>query len=168
MNARIAVYPGSFDPPTNGHLMLIKKAADLFERLYVMIGVNAQKPNNFLTADERKHLLRDIITYNLPEFNNIEVEVYDGATVLFCTQHHAMSIVRSFRSVTDFEYERSIANVNLKLNPEIQTLFFHLPDDMGCVSSSTVRELYNLGLLYELQKFVPQRVADTLIEKYHK
>jgi pantetheine-phosphate adenylyltransferase len=164
---RTAVYPGSFDPPTNGHLMLITKAAKLFTKVYVMIGINPQKPNSFLSPETRKSLLEKVIPTYLYSMHNVEVKIFDGATILFCAQNHASNIVRSFRSVTDFEYERQIANVNLKLNPKIQTIFFHLPDETGCISSSTVRELYNLGLLADLQKFVPQQVADLLIEKYH-
>jgi pantetheine-phosphate adenylyltransferase len=164
---RIAVYPGSFDPPTLGHLLLILKAANIFDKVYVMIGVNPQKPNNFLSPEIRKDLLEKSISSCLHGIHNIEVEIYTGATVLFCVEHSATNIVRSFRSVTDFEYERSVASVNLKLKPDIQTVFFHLPDEASCISSSTVRELYNLGLLYDLRKFVPDEVAELLINKHH-
>jgi pantetheine-phosphate adenylyltransferase len=164
MNERVAVYPGSFDPPTLGHVALITKASALFDKLYVMIGVNPDKPNFFFHPTSRQKFLEEIVK----DLGNVEVKIFPGATILFCNQNNVEYIVRSFRSVTDFEYERQIANVNLKLNPKIQTLFMHLSDgETGYISSSTAREIYKLGLLYSLKDFVPENVCEAMIERYH-
>ena len=164
---RIAIYPGSFDPPTFGHIELIRKAAFIFDKLYVIIGKNDKKPNSFFSIEERELLLLDCIRDISvgPWDNQISVSSYSGAIVQFCQEVGAYHIVRSFRSVTDYEYERSIAEVNHALDPQIQTVFIHLSDSLNAISSSTVRELYNLGLMDKLHKFVPSAVEKAMMRK---
>lgn len=161
MGRVIAVYPGTFDPPTNGHQELIFRASMLFDKLYIMIGKNPKKPNRLLSVDECIAYFNDLIEET---GNNAEVVAYEGATVDFCRSVNATCIVRGFRSVMDFEYERAIADVNSKLHLLLQTIFINLPGQTD-VSSSVVRELYDLNKMQEIGHFTSQAMMEILMKK---
>ena len=136
----LAVYPGSFDPPTLGHLDIVERGAQLFDRLVVAVGRNSSK-EPFLSAEERVGVLRDSCAH-LP---NVEVEPFDGLLVDYVRSKGAHSIVRGLRAVADFEYEFQIAMVNRKIAPEIDSVFLMTHWDYSYLSSSVVREVARLG-----------------------
>ena len=136
----LAVYPGSFDPPTLGHLDIVERGARLFDRLVVAVGRNSSK-EPFLSAEERVGVIRESCAH-LP---NVEVEAFDGLLVDFVQQKGARSIVRGLRAVADFEYEFQIAMVNRKIAPEIDSVFLMTHWDYSYLSSSVVREVARLG-----------------------
>jgi pantetheine-phosphate adenylyltransferase len=132
----IAVYAGSFDPPTNGHLDIIKRAARTFDTLFVGIGVNPAKKTLF-TPEERGHMLCEL-AFGLP---NVRVGEFNGLLVDFCKLVKAGVIVRGLRAVSDFDYEMGIAHANSRIDPKIETFFLPTKPEYSFVSSSTVREL---------------------------
>ncbi len=136
MTERVAVYAGSFDPPTTGHLDLIERGARLFERLVVAIGVHPTKRPLFSPA-ERVALLTEI-SRHLP---NIEVMTFEGLLIDHCRRIGAHVIVRGLRAATDFEYELQIAHANADMYPEVETLFLPTRTNYGFVSASLVREI---------------------------
>lgn len=159
MSARIAVYAGSFDPATLGHLDLIERAANLFENVIVAIGVHPTKHPLF-TADERKHLISQV-TSHLP---NVSVDSFDGLLIQYCISKGAGVIVRGLRVTTDFEYELQIAHANADLAPEIDTVFLPTRTKHGFVSASLVREIASHG--GDVTRYAPKLVCDALARKY--
>lgn len=140
MQERIAVFPGTFDPMTIGHLDLLRRAAALFDRVVVAVGVNTGKQALF-PLDERLARIRRATA----GMANVEVETYEGTTVDFCLAHCARYIVRGIRNIADFEYERNIADINRLLCPDIETVFLTADPRLAVVSSSMVRELLAFG-----------------------
>lgn len=136
----LAVYPGSFDPPTLGHLDIVERGARLFDRLIVAVGRNSSK-EPFLSAEERVNVIRESCAH-LP---NVEVEAFDGLLVEFVQAKGARSIVRGLRAVADFEYEFQIAMVNRKIAPDVDSVFLMTHWDYSYLSSSVVREVARLG-----------------------
>ena len=135
---RIAVFPGSFDPLTKGHEEIIRKALPLFDKIYVAIGVNAQKKRCF-PLEKRLQWIRQTFA----DESRIEVSVYEGLTVDFCRKVNARYIVRGLRNALDFQYEKDIAEANRHLVPEVETIFLLSSPELAHVSSSLVRELYH-------------------------
>ncbi len=142
---RVAVYPGSFDPITNGHLDVIKRARVVFDRLVVAVLVNTRK-SPVLDAAERAAMIREALDEELGAgAGSIEVITFEGLTVDLARAHRAGSIVRGLRAVSDFETEQAMAHLNRKLAPEIDTVFFMTGLEHAYLSSSLVREIAAFG-----------------------
>lgn len=161
MSARIAVYAGSFDPATLGHLDLIERAAVIFENVIVAIGRHPTKHATF-TFDERVAILNDITTH-LP---NVTVDAFDGLLIHYCIQKSAGVIVRGLRVTTDFEYELQIAHANADLGPQVDTVFLPTRTRHGFVSASLVREIASHG--GDVSRYAPPVVCEALAKKFAK
>jgi len=157
--SRVALYAGSFDPPTNGHLDLVERAAELFPRVIVAIGRNTARQPLF-DIQERLALLRSVCA----GFANVSVDQFDGLLVDYARQAGARVIVRGLRAQTDFEYELQIAHANADLAPELDTVFLPTRTRYGFVSASLVREIArHRG---DVTRYVPPVVADALHAKF--
>ena len=148
---KIAIYPGSFDPITNGHLDLIKRASKLFDEVIIAITQNANK-SSFLSIDQRVDAVKKSIT----SLSNTRVLSFDSLLVDFAREHNAQIIIRGLRAVSDFEYEFQLSGMNKRLNPGIETLFMTPSEEFANISSSLVREIYTLG--GDISAFVPDTV----------
>ena len=155
----VAIYAGSFDPPTNGHLDLIERARELFPKVIVAIGVNPTRQALF-SVDERLELLREMSK----SFANVEVDSFQGLLVDYAKRHHARVIVRGLRVGTDFDYELQIAHANADLAPEIDTIFLPTRSNYGFVSASMVREIASHG--GDITRFAPPNVCAALARKF--
>jgi pantetheine-phosphate adenylyltransferase len=140
----VAVYPGSFDPVTNGHLDIVDRAANVFERVVVSVLANPRK-TPLLPVDRRMAVLREAMTMARLPMDRIEVASFDGLTVDFCVARGATAIVRGLRAISDFETEMQLAHNNRVLAPGIDTVFFMTSIDSGYVSSSLVKEIASFG-----------------------
>lgn len=149
---RIAVFPGSFDPITRGHESLIRRALPLFDKIYVAIGVNSEKSNMF-PLDKRLGWIRATFT----DEPRVEVMHYEGLTVEFCRKVNASFILRGIRTSADFEFERSIGQVNRKIEPGIETVFILSDPEYASLNSSLVREI--LRYKGDVRAFVPEGVV---------
>ncbi len=139
--AELAIYPGSFDPPTLGHLDVIERAATLFPQVRVAIGMNSGKQAPFLPVESRLRALR-AMTANLP---NVSVDQFDGLLVQYAKSQGAEVIIRGLRLTADFDYEFQIALANRRLDPDVETLFLMTKWEHSYLSSSIVREVARLG-----------------------
>lgn len=158
----IAVYPGTFDPITNGHLDVLRRALGIFDRVIVTIAPNIRK-NPLFSTDERMQFIRDA----LPEFTGrIEFAVFEGLLVDFCRSRNASVIVRGLRALADFEYEFQFAHMNRRLAPGVDTVFFMTDERNHYVSSSLVKEVASLG--GDVTGLVPAAVVVALGAKYRK
>ena len=153
-----AIYPGSFDPPTNGHLDVIYRGARLFDRLTVAVLHNASKEPLF-PVDERVAMLREV----LEPLPNVEVESFDGLLVRYATQKQSRVIIRGIRAVSDYEYELQMALMNRRLEPAIETMFLMAGEAFSFISSRLVKEVYHLG--GAIDALVPPAVELRLREK---
>ena len=133
---KIAVFPGTFDPITNGHIDIVKKALPLFDKIIIAIGDNATK-NRMFSLDQRLEWLEEVFGKE----DRVEVTSYKGLTIDFCKKENASFILRGLRSVKDFEYEEQIAQVNKELSPDIETVFVLASQEYGFISSTIVRDL---------------------------
>lgn len=156
---RTAVYPGTFDPITNGHLDIIERAAQIFDWVIVALAVNSAKKTLF-TEQERFALA----TQSLAQFANVRVTLCSGLIVEFARQQGAVAIVRGLRAVSDFEYELQMALMNKKMIPEINTMFLMPHERYTYLNSSIIRELARYGSP-TIRDFVPAIVADALMKK---
>ena len=138
----IAVYPGSFDPTTNGHLDIIKRASRIFEKVYVAVMVNSSKKPMF-TEEERADILRRCISSL--GLKNVEVHIFNGLLVDFVDKVRANVIIKGLRAVSDFEYEFQMALINHKLHREVETLFMMTSNKYSYLSSSIVKEVARYG-----------------------
>lgn len=156
---KIAIYPGSFDPITFGHIDIVERAATLFDK--VILGVAESKSKNPLfSVDERMKLISDIFKDN----SKVEVLGYSRQlTVDLARENSAIAIIRGLRAVADFEYEFQLATMNRSLAPDIESIFFTPKDTLIYVSSSLVKEIATLG--GDVSRFVPPNVKTALIEK---
>ena len=161
MKKNIAVYPGTFDPATNGHLDIIKRAACLFDKVIVAVLVNQNKKPVFSVKERLKHLKE--ITKDIP---NVEIDSFDGLLVEYMKKKGSRIAVRGLRAVSDLEYEFQMANTNRVLNKEMDTIFLMPRARYTYLSSSMVREVYSHG--GRLQDYVPQIVEKALIKHYKK
>lgn len=155
---RIAMYPGSFDPVTNGHMDIVKRAARMYDKLIVAVLNNKAKTPLF-TMEERLALLRQSCAH----LQNVEVDSFEGLTVDFARQKGASVMVRGLRAVTDFENEIQLAHTNHALMPGIETVFLATSIRWSYLSSTTVREAAHYGA--DVSKFVPSCVAAALKDK---
>ena len=156
---RIAIYPGSFDPVTNGHLDILERGLKMFDRIIIGILHNPNKTSLF-SMDERKTLLYD----SLVAFPNVEVDTFDGLLVDYAAQKGACAILRGMRAVSDFEYEFQMALMNRKLNRDIQTVFLMTGLRWIFTSSSIIKEAAQFG--GDIDDMVPPLVSRKLKEKY--
>jgi pantetheine-phosphate adenylyltransferase len=157
---KIAVYPGSFDPVTFGHLDILGRAAEVFDRVVVGVLANPRKSPLF-PADRRMAILRAAVAEHCaPAAGRIRIEAFDGLTVDLCRLHSARFIIRGLRAVSDFETELQLGHANRDLAPEIDTVFFMTALDQGYVSSSLVKEIAQFG--GRVDRLVPQAAADAL------
>jgi pantetheine-phosphate adenylyltransferase len=140
----VAVYPGSFDPITNGHLDVIRRASGAFERVIVAVLANPRK-QPLLAVDQRIEIIRRALAGDGASGDRIEVDSFDGLTVDFCRARGAQFIVRGLRAISDFETEMQLAHNNRKLAPEVDTVFFMTALEHGYVSSSLVKEIASFG-----------------------
>lgn len=153
-----AIYPGTFDPITNGHIDLVHRASKLFDRVIVAIAINPSKAPTF-RLDERVALAQK----TLSEFNNVEVCGFKGLLIDVATDKGANVILRGLRAVSDFEHEFQLAGMNRKMNPDIETLFLTPAEQYTYISSSLVREIASLG--GDVAEFVAPCVAEALQAK---
>jgi pantetheine-phosphate adenylyltransferase len=140
----VAVYPGSFDPITNGHVDIIGRAANVFDRVIVAVLANPRKTPLF-AVDERIRVIREALAEVDAPPDRIEVASFDGLTVDFCHAHEATAIVRGLRAISDFETEMQLAHNNRVLAPDVDTVFFMTSIANGYVSSSLVKEIASFG-----------------------
>ena len=155
---RTAIYPGSFDPLTNGHLDVIERAVKLFDHVIVAVAKNESKQPLF-TLEERVELVRRCIKH-IP---NTEVDSFDGLLVEYANQCKAQAIVRGLRAISDFEFEFQLALMNRKLNEKVETIFMMPKDTYTFLSSRIIKEIARLG--GDITAFVPAQVRTVLLEK---
>lgn len=156
---QIAIYPGSFDPVTNGHLDIIKRAAKLYDHLIIAVASNMEKKTPLFTIDERINMLREVCS-NLP---NVEVDSFKGLLVDYAKKRSASTLVKGLRAVSDFEYELQMALTNRKLNPDVETIFMMTAFRYIYLSSSIVKQVALVG--GNTDGMVPPLVAEKLIQK---
>jgi pantetheine-phosphate adenylyltransferase len=154
----LAVYPGSFDPLTNGHVDIISRGARLFDRIIVAILVNAEKSPLF-TMDERVEITRSVFKTH----SNVEVDTFDGLLVDYVERRDAQVIVRGLRAVSDFEFEFQMALMNRRLRPKIETVFMMPAEQYTYISSRLIKEVFSLG--GRVHGLVPELVEERLREK---
>ena len=154
-----AVFAGSFDPPTNGHLDIIKRASGLFESVDVVVSVNPEKHTMF-SEEERVQFLKELIK----PFNNVSVHSYKGIIVNYAKEVGAKVLVRGVRSANDFGYEFELALMNQNLNPDIETVFLQSKEKYAIVKSSSIKQLAQFG--GDISRMVPPLVAEALSNKY--
>jgi pantetheine-phosphate adenylyltransferase len=158
MNDVIAIYPGSFDPLTNGHVDIIRRGARLFDRIIIAVLINMEKSPLF-TVPERVEIAREAFRGH----KNVEVDTFDGLLVDFARRRHAGVIVKGLRAVSDFEYEMQMALMNRRLNSDVETVFMMPAEPYTYVSSRLVKEVVALG--GSVHGLVPDSVETRLREK---
>lgn len=156
---KIWVYPGSFDPVTNGHLDIIQRSAKLCDKLVIAVLVNSSK-NPVFTLDERVNQLKCV----LKDYSNVEIESFSGLLVDFMKQKNATAIIKGLRAVSDFEYELQMALLNKNLDPEIETMFMMTNINYSYLSSSAVKELARHG--GKIDGLVPDCIKDAITQKF--
>jgi len=153
-----AMYPGTFDPITNGHVDLVRRAARLFDRVVLAVAASPRKAPLF-SLEERIALART----SLGGLPNVTVDGYDGLTVAYARRHDLRVVVRGLRAVSDFEFELQLASMNRHLDEEIETIFLAPAEEYAFISSTLVREIAGLG--GDMTRFVPAQVAAALAQK---
>ena len=157
----IAIYPGSFDPITNGHVDLIHRACKLFDKVIIAITQNTNK-DSFLSINQRVKAVETAIE----PLTNTRVLSFDSLLVDFAREHNAQIIIRGLRAVSDFDYEFQLSGMNKRLNPAIETLFMTPSEEFANISSSLVREILSLG--GDISQFVPESVKTILLRSSAK
>ena len=155
MSQRVAIYPGSFDPPTNGHLDIVERSARLFDRVVIGVGMNLAKKTVF-DADERVALMREACK----KWPNVEVRSFDGLQVDFAKECGATFIIRGIRALSDFEFEFEMGNMNRTMAPGIDMVYLMTAPEYLFLSASRVKELVAFGA--PVDKYVPANVAKAL------
>jgi pantetheine-phosphate adenylyltransferase len=155
---RLALYPGSFDPLTNGHVDIILRGARLFDRILVAVLVNADK-NPLFSVEERVGIVQEVFR----EYSNVEVDTFDGLLVDYARRKRASAIVRGLRAVSDFEYEFQMALMNRHLEPSLETVFMMPAEQYTYLSSRLIKEVFGLG--GEVRGLVPPVVEARLRAK---
>lgn len=159
MNRHIAIYPGSFDPLTNGHLDIISRGLEIFDTVIVAVACNNEKSGLF-SISERIDMINQLVADN----PRIQVETFTGLLVDYVVSKKARVILRGLRAVTDFEFEFQLAQMNRTVCEQVETLFMMTSPDCAYLSSSIVKEVGRLK--GDISKFVPPLVADKLMEKF--
>lgn len=156
---KIAVYPGSFDPITNGHLDIIRRAAQMFDRVIVAVAINAEKTALF-SVEERRRFIADAVK----GMRNVSVAEFRGLLIQYARRKRATAVVRGLRAVSDFEFEFQLALMNRKLDPGIETIFLMTKDEYTFISSRLVKEIGELG--GDVSGFVPRGVERAMRRKF--
>ncbi|MBR6298767.1 MAG: pantetheine-phosphate adenylyltransferase [Candidatus Gastranaerophilales bacterium] len=157
-NQKIALYPGSFDPITNGHLDVLERASRMFDNVVIAV-LNHPNKKAFLSVDERVTLIKEAVK----SMKNVNVDSFAGLTVEYARQIGARFLIRGLRSITDFEYEIQLCQTNHVIAPEIDTVYLSTKPEHNFISSSMVKELSNLNT--DVSKFVPKNVVEYLKNK---
>ncbi len=158
MKNNIAICPGSFDPVTFGHLDIICRAANMFDKVIVVVASNSNKTNCF-TPEERVEMIKKCI----PELSNVEVESFDGLLADFAANKGAKAIIKGLRAMSDFEYEFQMALTNKKLNPNVETLFLTTAAQNMYLSSSMVKQIAFMG--GDISSFVPEVIKQDILDR---
>ena len=156
---RIAIYPGTFDPVTNGHLDILERALTLFDKVIIAIAADSYK-NSLFTTEERMTLLHQVTE----GVANVSVEIFKGLLVDYCAEQKANAIIRGLRAVSDFEYEFQMALMNKKLNPAVETVFLMTSPNYSYISSSIIKQAASLGGC--TSGLVPEEVTKMLVHKF--
>lgn len=152
---RIAIYPGSFDPITKGHLDILKTGAEIFDKVIIAVARNSEK-KGFLSIDDRVKLIRE----SIKDLENVEADSFEGLTIEYAKEKGAKVLIRGLRAVSDFEYELQLSQANSALCSDIKTVFLTTKPKYNFISSSTIKEIYlNNG---DISKFVPEPVYEFL------
>ena len=155
---KVAIYPGSFDPITKGHLDVLKRAAGIFDKVIIAVLVNNSK-KSFLPIEDRIMLIQQ----SCQDIENVEVDSFDGLTIDYARKKGAKILIRGLRAVSDFEYEMQLSQTNHALDPDINTVFLITKPKYNFISSSTIKEIAKMN--GDISKFVPSPVAEYLREK---
>ena len=158
---KIAIYPGSFDPVTKGHLDILKNAAGIFDKVIIAVAHNGEK-KGFLTVDERIKLIKD----SIPDLKNVVVDSFEGLTIEYAQKHGADVLIRGLRAVSDFEYEMQLSQTNSALCDKVKTVFLTTKPKYNFISSSTIKEILANG--GDNSKFVPEPVYNYLTNSEKK
>lgn len=158
---RIAVYPGTFDPITNGHVYILKRSLKIFDRVIVALAENVRKTPLF-SIGERREMVNEAVDRD----PRIEVDAFSGLLVDYMRQREATTVIRGLRALADFEYEFQAAHMNRHLAPEVETIFLMTSEESFYVSSSLVKEVALMG--GDVSRMVPPPVAASLSRKYHE
>ena len=158
---KVAIYPGSFDPITKGHLDVLKRAADIFDKVILVVSVNVNK-KSFLPLEDKLMLIKEACK----DIKNVEIDSFDGLTIEYAKKKNANVIIRGLRAVSDFEYEMQLSQANSALCKDIHTVFLITKPKYNFISSGTVREVALMK--GDVSKFVPEPVAKYLEQKYTK
>ena len=153
-----AIYPGSFDPVTNGHLDIIKRSAKIVDQLIVGV-LNNNAKNPLFSVEERVKMLKEVTK----DIGNVEIVPFDGLLIDFARQQEAKLVIRGLRAITDFEYELQMSQTNHKLGPDVETMFLTTSIEYSYLSSTTVKEIATFG--GDITQFVPEVVAVELQKK---
>ena len=153
-----ALFPGSFDPPTNGHLNLLNRASRIFDEIFVVIAANPGKQYTF-SADERAAMMTDLIK----DFPNVSVHLWDKLIVRFAEEVNARVMIRGVRALADFGYEFELSMINKGLNPQVETMFMPTDPQYFVLRSTSIKELARLG--GDISTMVPPAVAEALHER---
>ncbi|PCI66027.1 MAG: pantetheine-phosphate adenylyltransferase [Gammaproteobacteria bacterium] len=157
---KIVIYPGTFDPITNGHVDLIERAARLFDKIIVAVAMSEGKSPLF-DVDKRVSIVEEVVA----PIKNVEVVGFSGLLVDFAKEHNANALLRGLRAVSDFEYEFQLANMNRRLSPDLESLFLTPAEQFSFISSTLVREIATLS--GDVSQFVPEAVQRALAEKFN-
>jgi len=158
---QIAIYPGTFDPITNGHLDIIKRAARIFDKVIVAVAKNTGKTPLF-SEEERKCQIEKVVSH----IDGVSVEIFSGLIVDFCHEKGATALIRGLRALSDFEYEFQMALLNRKLGKDVESVFLMPKEKYTYLSSSMIKEIAALG--GEVACFVPDHVKEELEHKFNK
>ena len=157
---KTAIYPGSFDPVTYGHLDIVRRAARMFDRVVVVVMNNSAKQSLF-SVDERVKMLQNAVSH----IKNVSIDVHDGLMINYCREHEVRIVIRGLRAVTDFEYELQIAQTNKELSSgKVDTVFLTTSVRYSYLSSSIVREFAKYRA--NIAKLVPEHVAQAMLDKF--
>ncbi|UOE52655.1 pantetheine-phosphate adenylyltransferase [Mucilaginibacter sp. SMC90] len=152
---KIALFPGSFDPITKAHVDIVKRSVELFDKFYIGIGVNSSK-KGLLTIEQREQMIRAVFEHD----ERIHVVAYEGLTVNFCKSIGAAYMIRGIRTVSDFEYEKAIAQMNHSLAPDIESIFIVSKPGYSSISSTIVREIIRYN--GDVSQFIPKEALPYL------
>ena len=158
---KIAICPGSFDPVTNGHIDIVRRASEMFDAVIVVVMTNFAKQTHFSVKKRMEFLIKAT-----EGMKNVRVDCYDGLLAEYAREHGANIIVKGLRAVSDFEYDFQMALTNNKLNPELETVFLTARSDYMYLSSSIVRQVAELG--GDISDFVPECIIDEIVEKFRR
>tara|TARA_Y100001970_G_scaffold18234_1_gene20471 strand:- start:222 stop:707 length:486 start_codon:yes stop_codon:yes gene_type:complete len=157
---KVAIYPGTFDPITNGHLDIIKRSSKFVDKLVIAVSETNIK-NNLFSVKERIEMINDVI--NNESIKNVEISSFNGLLMNFATEKKANIVIRGLRAVSDFEYEFQMAGMNYKINTDIETIFLMASDKFQLISSKLIKEIASLK--GNISQFVPKTVEEKLIKK---